>query len=79
MRIRKGVPGRGLDDHGVYNPPAVAGWTCTGVNEENVQWLPLGHDTAPMPEDTLLPLEVELMKFISPRIWQNLWVIQGSA
>lgn len=79
VRIRKGIPGRGLDDHGVYNPAALAGWTCTIVNEEKVQWLPLGHDTVPMPEDELLPLEMDLMRYISPDIEQKLWKIQGSS
>jgi hypothetical protein len=78
VRIRKGVPGRGLDDHGVYNPPALAGWTCTGVSEENVQWFPLGHETKPMPEDKLLPLEIALMEYISPGFEKKLWKIQGS-
>jgi hypothetical protein len=79
VRIRKGTPGRGLDDHGVYDPPALSGWSCTGVEEHNVQWIIPGHYKKTMAEDELLPLEIELMKYISLDTYKNLWIIQGSA
>jgi hypothetical protein len=78
VRIRKGIPGRGLDNHGVYNPPAISGWTCTGVNDQKVQWILPSHEKKTMDEDKLLPLEIELMNYISPIVYQNLWEIQGS-
>jgi hypothetical protein len=78
VRLRKGIPGRGLDDHGVYDPPAMQGWKCTGVNDQKVQWILPGHENNTMDEDQLLPLEVELMKYISPSVYENLWKIQGS-
>lgn len=76
VRIRKGIPGRGLDDHGIYNPPALDGWTCTGVADEKVQWLLPGHDKITMDEDKLLDLELKLMEFISPGMSEDLWKIQ---
>ena len=78
VRIRKGIPGRGLDDHGIYNPPALDGWTCTGVANRKVQWLLPGHDKKTMAEDELLDLERELMDFISPGMSEELWKIQGT-
>jgi hypothetical protein len=78
VRIRKGIPGRGLDDHGIYNPPALDGWTCTGVADEKVQWLLPGHDKKTMDEDELLDLELKLMEFISPGMSKDLWKIQGT-
>ena len=84
VRIRKGLHGRGLDDNGVYNPPALRDWTCTGVDSKNPRWTLPGH-TMPgqkeplMEEDELLPLELELMQYISPYVYDNLWKIQGSA
>jgi hypothetical protein len=79
VRIRKGTPGHGLDDHGVYDPPALSGWSCTGVKEHNVRWIIPGHNKKIMAEDELLPLEIELMKYISLDTYNNLWIIQGSA
>jgi hypothetical protein len=78
VRIRKGIPGRGFDDHGIYNPPALDGWTCTGVADEKVQWLLPGHDKITMDEDKLLDLELKLMEFISPGMSEDLWKIQGT-
>jgi hypothetical protein len=78
VRIRKGIPGRGLDDRGVYDPPALQGWDCTGVNEKKVQWVLPGHERRTMDEDKLLPLEIDFMKFISPAMYDKLWMIQGS-
>jgi hypothetical protein len=78
VRIRKGIPGRGLDDHGIYNPPALDGWTCTGVADKKVQWRLPGHNKKTMDEDELLDLELELMEFISPGMSEELWKIQGT-
>jgi hypothetical protein len=79
VRIRKGIPGRGLDDHGTYNPPSLDGWICTGVANKKVQWLLPGHNKKTMDEDELHDLELELMEFISPDIHEDLWEIQGTA
>jgi hypothetical protein len=80
VRIRKGTPGRGLDDRGVYDPPALQGWDCIGVNDkQKVQWVLPGHERKTMDEDELLPLEIDLLKNISPGVFDNLWKIQGTA
>ena len=79
VRIRKGLHGRGLDDNGVYNPPALQDWVCTGVDSKSVKWILPGHKEKSMDEDELLPLELELMEYISPDVRQQLWNIQGSA
>jgi len=65
VRIRKGLHGRGPDDNGVYNPPALQDWVCTGVGEEKVRWILPGHKEKVLPEDELLPLEKELLDFVS--------------
>lgn len=78
VRIRKGTPGRGLNDHGIYDPPALSGWKCTGVNDHKVQWILPGHEKKVMEEDELLPLEIQLMENISTTSCDNLWKIQGS-
>ena len=78
VRIRKGLHGRGLDDNGVYNPPSLKDWVCTGVDSKKPRWILPGHKEKSMEEDELLPLELELMKFISPDLPQHIWNIQGS-
>lgn len=79
VRIRIGLHGHGLDDHGIYKPPSLQDWICTGVDDKKkVRWVLPGHSDKSMDEDELQPLEIELMKFISPEIYDSFWYIQGS-
>lgn len=87
VRIRKGLRGRGLDDHGLYNPPSLDHWICTGVggtaDDSYIKWILPGHESLPgheeksMPEDELSELELALIG-MSPLIKDNIWKIQGT-
>ena len=81
VRIRMGVPGRGLEDSGEYNPAALEGWRVTGTNasggsqaaslqqiveaQKSIVWRK--GDLA-MPEEPLTELEYKLLNKFLPKL-----------
>jgi len=81
VRLRMGVPGKGLEDKGDYNPEAMDGWKVHGtapasapgpVTLEQIQEGQKGiywqNGNKKMPEELLTKLEWELMMTFTPTI-----------
>jgi hypothetical protein len=82
VRIRMGIPGKGLEDKGDYNPPSLDGWSVSGTSPPAPGELKLSLDQIlegqkkivwrkgdlTMPEEPLSQLEFDLLNKYLPKL-----------
>src|SRR5436305_13455251 len=67
VRVRLGLPGKGLEDKGNYSCAALDGWKVHGVQDSETKFRWQNEDgQKSMEEDLLSEIEWELLESISP-------------